>query len=125
MFFPQSYAAVATVLTEDLIVVVRGRLNRREDVPSLYASELTVPDLSEGPRGPVVIAMPLARCTPPVAERLKDVLATHPGLTEVHLRLTQADKATLMRLDEGLRVTASPALFGDLKALLGPTCLIG
>ena len=30
-----------------------------------------------------------------------------------------------MRLDDGLRVTASPALFGDLKALLGPACLSG
>ncbi len=125
MFFPQTYQTVSTVLAEDLIVVVRGRLNRRDDVPSLAAQELTVPDVSEGPRGPVVIAMPLARCTPPVAERLKDVLATHPGVTEVHLRLTQAGKATLMRLDDRLRVTASPALFGDLKALLGPTCLVG
>ena len=125
MFFPQTYQTVSTVLAEDLIVVVRGRLNRRDDVPSLAAQELTVPDISEGPRGPVVIAMPLVRCTPPVAERLKDVLATHPGVTEVHLRLTQSDKATLMRLDDRLRVTASPALFGDLKALLGPTCLIG
>ena len=25
-----------------------------------------------------------------------------------------------MRLDDGLRVERSPALFGDLKALLGP-----
>jgi DNA polymerase-3 subunit alpha len=125
MFFPQTYQTVSTVLAEDLIVTVRGRLNRRDDVPSLYASELTVPDVSEGPRGPVVIAMPLVRCTPPVAERLKDVLATHPGVTEVHLRLTQSGKATLMRLDDRLRVTASPALFGDLKALLGPSCLVG
>ncbi|MEO7746037.1 MAG: DNA polymerase III subunit alpha [Actinomycetota bacterium] len=125
MFFPQTYQTVSTILAEDLIVVVRGRVNRRDDVPSLAAQELTVPDISEGPRGPVVIALPLVRCTPPVAERLKDVLATHPGVTEVHLRLTQSGKSTVMRLDDRLRVTASPALFGDLKALLGPACLIG
>jgi DNA polymerase-3 subunit alpha len=29
-----------------------------------------------------------------------------------------------MRLDDTLRVTPSPALFGDLKALLGPSCLV-
>jgi DNA polymerase-3 subunit alpha len=29
-----------------------------------------------------------------------------------------------MRLDDGLRVAPSPALFGDLKALLGPSCLV-
>jgi len=28
-----------------------------------------------------------------------------------------------MRLDDRLRVTPTPALYGDLKALLGPTCL--
>ncbi|KQX63593.1 DNA polymerase III subunit alpha [Angustibacter sp. Root456] len=125
LFFPQAYQTVSTMLAEDLVVVVRGRLNRRDDVPTLYASELTIPDISEGPRGPVVIALPLARCTPPVAERLKDVLATHPGVTEVHLRLTQSGRSTVMRLDDRLRVTAGPALFGELKALLGPSCLVG
>ncbi|MGN6610607.1 MAG: DNA polymerase III subunit alpha [Angustibacter sp.] len=125
LFFPQAYQTVSTMLAEDLVVVVRGRLNRRDDVPTLYASELTIPDISEGPRGPVVIAMPLVRCTPPVAERLKDVLATHPGVTEVHLRLTQSGRSTVMRLDDRLRVTAGPALFGELKALLGPSCLVG
>ncbi len=125
LFFPQAYQTVSTMLAEDLVVVVRGRLNRRDDVPTLYASELTIPDITEGPRGPVVIAMPLARCTPPVAERLKDVLATHPGVTEVHLRLTQSGRSTVMRLDDRLRVTAGPALFGELKQLLGPSCLVG
>ncbi len=125
LFFPQSYQTVSTMLAEDLVVVVRGRLNRRDDVPTLYAAELTIPDITEGPRGPVVIAMPLTRCTPPVAERLKDVLATHPGVTEVHLRLTQSGRSTVMRLDDRLRVTAGPALFGELKQLLGPSCLVG
>lgn len=123
LFFPQVYQTVSTMLTEDLVVVVRGRVSRRDEVPTVFASELTIPDVTEGPRGPVVIAMPLTRCTPPVAERLKDVLATHPGITEVHLRLTQAGRATVMRLDDRLRVTAGPELFSDLKALLGPGCL--
>jgi DNA polymerase III subunit alpha len=124
LFFPQTYQTVLHVLAEDLVVVVRGRVNRRDDVPTIYAQELTVPDLDVGERGPVVISLPVTRCTPPVVERLKDVLATHPGPTEVHLRLTQTGRSTVMRLDDGLRVTPSPALFGDLKALLGPSCLV-
>ena len=83
--------------------------------------ELTLPDLSDGPRGPVVITLPVARCVPPVVDRLKEVLATHPGVTEVHLQLQQAaGRTTVMRLDDRLRVMPGPALFGDLKALLGP-----
>jgi len=123
MFFPQTYQLYATTLAEDAVVVVRGRLDRREDVPKLVAMELNLPDLSEGPRGPVVISLPTVRCTPPVVERLKEVLATHPGATEVHLRLQAASRTTVLRIDDGLRVNPSPALMGDLKALLGPACL--
>jgi len=71
----------------------------------------------------VVITLPAARCNPPTVEQLKDVLATHPGVTEVQLRLQARASTTLMRLDNRLRVTPTPALMADLKALLGPRCL--
>ncbi len=124
LFFPQTFEQVRNLLRQDLICVVRGRLNRRDEVPTLYAMELTIPDVSEGPRGPVVISLPPTRLTPPMAEQLKDVLADHPGITEVHVRLEQPGHATVLRLDDGLRVTPSPALFGDLKHLLGPGSLV-
>jgi DNA polymerase III subunit alpha len=124
LFFPQTFEQVRNLLRTDLICVVRGRLNRRDDVPTLYAMDLTIPDVSEAPRGPVVISLPPTRLTPPMAEQLKDVLADHPGITEVHVRLEQPGHSTVLRLDDGLRVTASPALFGDLKHLLGPSCLV-
>jgi DNA polymerase-3 subunit alpha len=125
LFFPQTYAQVALSIAEDAIVVVRGRLDRREDVAKLIASDVSVPDLSEGPRGPVVVSLPAARCTPPVVERLREVLTTHPGTTEVQLQLVNGERRTTLRVAEGLRVAATPALMGDLKALLGPACLAG
>ena len=123
MFFPATYALAAVHLIEDAVVLVRGRIDRRDDAPKLIASEVSVPDLSTGPRGPVVVSLPTPRCTPPVVERLKEVLAAHPGTTEVHLQLTQGPKATVVKLDDRLRVTARAPLFADLKALLGPGCL--
>jgi DNA polymerase-3 subunit alpha len=72
----------------------------------------------------VIVSLPVTRCTPPMVEQLKDVLHTHPGPTEVHLKLTQPGRFKVMKLDDTLRVTPSPALFGDLKALLGPSCLV-
>ena len=125
LFFPQTYAQVAVNVAEDAIVVVKGRVDRREDVAKLIASDLSVPDLSEGPRGPVVVSLQAARCTPPVVERLKEVLATHPGTTEVQLQLVNGDRRTALRVADGFRVAATPALMGDLKALLGPACLAG
>jgi DNA polymerase-3 subunit alpha len=58
-----------------------------------------------------------------VVEQLKDVLATHPGMSEVRLKLMSRQATTVMRLDDRLRVAPSPALFADLKQLLGPGCL--
>src|SRR5690606_37494150 len=123
MFFPATYQLYALQLAEDAIVVVKGRLDRRDESPQVIASEMSIPDTSSAPAGPGTVTAPVARCTPPMVERLKDVLATHPGMTEVHLRLEGNGRTTVMRLDDGLRVTPSTALMGDLKALLGPACL--
>lgn len=123
MFFGETYLAYSTALAEDAVVVVRGRVRRRDETMQLQAMEVSIPDVSAAADSPVVLTLPVARCTAPVVERLREVLSTHPGVTEVHLRLTSPGKATVMRLDEGLRVERSPSLFGDLKALLGPSCL--
>ena len=124
MVFPQTYAAVSTLLVDDSVVIVRARVDRSDDDGvRLVALEITQPDLSEAVSGPVRVSMAAARCIPPLVERLKEVLAGHPGTTEVHLHLTGGAKTTVLRLDDRLRVTPSPALYGDLKALLGANCL--
>ena len=123
MFFGETYLAYSTVLAEDAVLVVRGRVRRRDETMQLQAMEVTIPDTSAVADAPVVVHLAEARCTPPVVERLREVLSTHPGVTEVHLRLTSPGRAVVMRLDDGLRVERSPSLYGDLKALLGPSCL--
>ncbi len=104
LFFPKTWAEYSDKVVRDQIVVVKGRISRRDDQPSLFASEVTVPELTEGPRGPVLVSMPAARCTPPVVERLREVLGSHPGTTEVQLKLVNGSRETVLRLDQGLRV---------------------
>jgi DNA polymerase-3 subunit alpha len=113
---------VATVLATDTVVKVKGRVKVDDDTVSLNASELTLPDIAEAPNGPVVISLPAVRCTPAVLDRLQDVLSSHPGTTEVRLRLLKAGGTLVARLPRH-RVTPSPPLMADLKALLGPSCL--
>jgi DNA polymerase-3 subunit alpha len=119
MCYPQTYQLVSTHVVEDAVVIIKGRIDKREEVPRLVASEVRVPDLSEGPRGPVVIQLPVSKCVPPVVEQLKAVLSAHPGVTEVQIHLQATARTTLWRLDDRLRVSPTPALYGDLKALLG------
>lgn len=125
LLFPSSYQLASTLLVEDSILRIKGQLSRDKDQPELRGQEVSVPDLSDGPSGPVIISLPSTRCTGPVVAQLKDVLGTHPGVTEVRLRLLTREATKVMRLDDRLRVTPSPALFADLKQLLGPGCLTG
>ncbi len=125
LLFPSSYTLASNLLVEDAIVRIKGQLSRDKDQPELRAQEVTAPDLTHGPTGPVVISLPSTRCTPPVVAQLRDVLGTHPGMTEVQLRLLTRSSTKVLRLDDNLRVTPSPALFADLKQLLGPGCLTG
>jgi len=125
LFFPNSYQLYATAIAEDAIVIVKGKVDKRDDVPKLIAMDLSIPDItvSADSGAPFVLQLPVTRCVPPVVEQLREVLRTHPGTTEVHLRLRGNQKTTVVRLDDKLRVTASPALHADLKQLLGPSCI--
>ena len=125
LLFPSAYTLASTLLVEDQIVRIKGQLSRDKDQPELRAQEVSAPDLTQGPAGPVVISLPSTRCTPPVVAQLRDVLGTHPGMTEVQLRLLTRSSTKVLRLDDNLRVSPSPALFADLKQLLGPGCLTG
>jgi DNA polymerase-3 subunit alpha len=120
LFFPAAYQLCGIHLAEDAILLVRGRLDKNEEAPRIIAMDVSVPDITEAPRGPVTITLPAPRCTPPVVERLREVLSTHPGTTEVRLQLQAGERVTVLRLDERLRVAPSPSLMADLKALLGP-----
>ncbi|MCV2393409.1 DNA polymerase III subunit alpha [Actinotalea sp. M2MS4P-6] len=123
LFFGETYLAYTTTLLEDAVLTVRGRVRRRDDTIQLQAMEVSLPDVTAVDERPVTISIPVTRCTPPIVEKLREILADHPGVTDVHLRLTQPGRSTVMRLDHGLRIERSPALYGDLKALLGPNCL--
>ncbi|MCL2780897.1 MAG: DNA polymerase III subunit alpha [Actinomycetia bacterium] len=123
LFFPKTYEQVGANVIEDAIVVIKGRVDARDDAIKLIVTDLTLPDLSQGPRGPVVVRLAPTRCTPPIVARLREVLAAHPGTTEVHLTLGDGEGAHRLRLADGFRVSASSDLMGDLKALLGPQCV--
>ncbi len=133
LFFPKTYSVVGVNVAEDLIVLVKARVTKRDDRISLIANDLVVPELAQpggsagggqpGAGQPVTVSMLAARCSPERVAQLKDVLARHPGSQEVRLSLVNGGRKHLLKLDDSLRVTPSTALMGDLKALLGPGCL--
>jgi DNA polymerase-3 subunit alpha len=120
LFFPNTYELVGQYIAEDAIVVVKGRVDRRDDQPRLMAMDLSIPDITKPDDvKPVILALPPSRCTPPLVERLVEVLSSHPGAAEVHLRVNRH----VLRVSP--RVAPTTALMADLKALLGPSAVTG
>ena len=124
LFFANTYQQHALSLIEDRIVTIRGRVDKREDTPRFTALDMSIPNVNQAPIGPFIIRIESERCTPPLVDRMKEILRSHPGTREVHLRIEGTAKETTFRLDDGLRVTASPSLSADLKSILGPDCLV-
>ena len=124
LFFANTYTTHALNLIEDRVVVIRGRLDKREENIRFTAMDMTMPDINAAPTGPLLISVEQNRITLPLVERMKEILRTHPGAREVHLKLESPEGGVVMKLDASLTVTASPSLSADLKQLLGPSCLV-
>ncbi|WP_228389478.1 DNA polymerase III subunit alpha [Cumulibacter manganitolerans] len=118
--FARTYETVGHLVAEDQVVVVSGRVAiENDEAPKIRVADLSLPDLSKDNSGPVVLQVQALRCTPPVVSRLKQVLSGHPGMVDVHLRVLNGERTHTVRLGEALRVSRSPSLVGDVKALLG------
>ncbi|MFI0444831.1 DNA polymerase III subunit alpha [Actinomadura sp. 6N118] len=120
LFFPSAYLLAGAALAPDRIVLVKGRLDKREDVPRLVAMELEVP---EPPDAAAAAALTLtlaeSRVNLPLVRRLKEILLAHGGSAEVRIRLTMPAKSVLMSIDDRYRVTPSAALTSELKEAFG------
>lgn len=115
MFFGETYLAYSTILAEDQVVVLRGRVRRRDETMQLQAMEVSLPDISTGGDSPVVVTLAESRCTQDVVERLREILRTHPGSTPLHLSLTSPGRTKVMRVGDALRVQRNPSLYGTSR----------
>ncbi|WP_373458881.1 DNA polymerase III subunit alpha [Microbacterium sp. SORGH_AS_0421] len=122
MFMGKTYAEFAPILQGDSILVVRGRVSRRDDGLNLHAQSAFAPDL-EGldDAGGLTLVVPEQRANEALVGELAQMLRRHSGSTEVVLKLHKGGTAKVFEVPMPVRVTAD--LFGELKGLLGPNCL--
>jgi len=125
-FFGKTYETYARDLAEDAVLTIRVRARERGDGGLQFSAvELRVPNLNVVDTSPVAITLPAARVNPPMVEEIKGILRSHPGSVEVRMVLTGSGDPVTMRLGDEFRVSRSSALYGDLKAAFGPSCLAG
>ncbi|HEY2644575.1 MAG TPA: DNA polymerase III subunit alpha, partial [Galbitalea sp.] len=122
MFMGKTYQEFSPALQSDSIVVIRGRVSARDDGMNLHAVSMFSPDVGASlGSGPLVISVPEARATTDNMTRLNDVLIRHSGENEVRLKLVRGESARMFEIP--YPVTVSADLYGELKSLLGPSCL--
>src|SRR4029453_8599267 len=86
-------------IAEDAIVIVKGRVDRRDDTPRIMAMDMSIPDVSHNPTPKqITLTTPTPRPTPPLVSELKEILVSHPGDAEVHVHLQNGSRTTGMRL---------------------------
>jgi DNA polymerase-3 subunit alpha len=122
LFFPQSYSQVGLQIVEDAIVVVTGRVDAREETIRIIGSDLRLPDLSSDPRGPLRLEISRERCNERVIGRLREILESHPGGTEVQVQLGFGNRLQVAL--PNYRVSITAALMGDVKELLGASSVV-
>ena len=122
MFMGKTYQEFAPALASDSIVVINGRVSVRDDGMNLHAVSMFSPDVGASlGSGPLVISVPEFRATTDIVSQLNDVLIRHSGDNEVRLKLVRGETARMFEIP--YPVTVSADLYGELKSLLGPSCL--
>ncbi|MGI9079267.1 MAG: hypothetical protein ACR2GF_00335 [Acidimicrobiales bacterium] len=118
--FPRTMVEYGSLLADDAIVCVKGRVDLREEPPKLVCLEIKRPELTSDADPPVRIKLSSSSVTESLLSRLKSVLVDHPGGSQV---LVHFDR-TVLRLPDEFRVDSRNGLCAELRVLLGPNALV-
>ena len=117
MVFPKSMAEHGHKLLDDSVLLVKGRLDSREDSPKLICSELETFETSNDDSGQSIqVSLPLERVDESTISEIKQLLSNYPGDVKVFFRLGDRQ---LLRLSDDFSVDPSNGLIAELRILLG------
>jgi DNA polymerase-3 subunit alpha len=121
MVFPKTMSEHGHKLADDAVIVVKARVDGRDDQPKLIAMDIEPFEPMSGEAFPLRLKVAAAALSEALIEELKRLLAEHPGDSPVLLHL--GDKQVL-RLPPAWTVDVAPALLAELRVLLGPTAIV-
>ncbi len=119
--FPKTMAEYGALLDDDAVVVVKARLDLRDDRLKLVCMEVRRPELVADDCNDLSISLPIGQLTDRTVDGLKRLLAEHPGDSPVFLRVGEK----VLRLPPEFNVDSRHGLVGELRVLLGPNAVLG
>jgi DNA polymerase-3 subunit alpha len=119
--FPRTHLEYGSLLRDDAVVCVKGRLDKREEPAKLIVMEVRAVELhgDEGP--PLRLRLPLETLTDERVHRLKELLVEHPGDSPVFLEVGEQT----LKLPAEFNVDARNGLCAEVRVLLGPNSVVG
>jgi DNA polymerase-3 subunit alpha len=119
MVFPKTMSVIGHKLADDAVVIVKGRLDKRDDQPKLIAMDVEVFEGITDGAPPVRIEVPAA-ISDQLAARLHALISEHPGDSEVFLHTGRQ----VVKLPDRFNVDAASGFLGEVRVLLGADCLL-
>jgi DNA polymerase-3 subunit alpha len=103
------------------VVLVKGRVDKRDDAPKLVAQAIDVVEVGESDAEPLRLRVPPQLLSRATVAHLKQVLGDHPGGAPVYLHLGERQ---VVRLPERWNVDATNGLLGQLRVVLGAGAIV-
>jgi DNA polymerase-3 subunit alpha len=118
LVFPAAFQRAARYIQPNTVVLVKGRLNRREDAPKIIANDLFPMD--EAYKLITGVNINLSGIRENLFETLKELLIHYPGSIPIYLHLdTPAKSRVHLVVGERLYVLPSENLMQEIESLLG------
>jgi DNA polymerase-3 subunit alpha len=121
MVFPRTMTEHGHKLVDDAVVVVKGRVDKRDDAPKLIAQTIEVIEVGDADAEPLRLRVPPQLLSQATVAHLKQILADHPGGAPVVLHLGERQ---IVRLPDQWNVDTSNGLLGQLRVVLGAGAIL-
>ena len=120
MVFPRTMQEHGPKLADDAIVLIRGRVENRDDMPKFFVQDIEVVEDRSGSAPVRVKLAPQFQKESYIAD-LKSILAAHPGDSPVELHLSGKQ---VLRLPADYSVNNANGVIAELRVLLGPDAIV-
>jgi len=119
LVFPETYKKVFMYLKQDSVVIIKGKLDFREDTPKIIAADVIPIEMA-----PAVLIDSISLnisgldLKQTVFQDIKNIILSHPGKTPVHLAMLNK-KGKRIKIQADAQVAINNALISDLEKILG------
>ncbi len=121
MVFPRTMTEHGHKLDDDVLVIVNGRVDQRDDTPKFIAFDIEVFDGAEATSdNPLNLRISPSKLDDALVEELRRVILEFPGRSEVHIDLGGSS----VHLRPPFCVNHSASLISELRVLLGTSAVV-